>query len=211
MDYKSRPGAAKLRVLVPFSVRVPASLSEWRPAFCAINNRCPSAARPRPRPGRDRSRGVYSPGAFPDESVSVNEIVSCIILVLFSAAAAATGAAYQAGQAGYAVAAPTTAAAAATYGTQRPAGYETAYQAATNPGTYAAVGTGTTPAYEYGYGENGEGFWVWFCLSCAPVLQDKLPQVTQQGTTRPLPLPSPPLMRPPTRRGPQLSRKDRPR
>ncbi|GJQ85833.1 putative zinc ion binding protein [Trypoxylus dichotomus] len=67
-------------------------------------------------------------------------------------AAAATGAAYQAGQAGYAVATPATAAAAATYGTQRPAGYETAYQAATTPGTYAAVGTGTTPAYEYGYG-----------------------------------------------------------
>ncbi|XP_022919912.1 zinc finger RNA-binding protein isoform X2 [Onthophagus taurus] len=68
-------------------------------------------------------------------------------------AAAATGAAYQAGQAGYAVATPATAAAAATYGTQRPAGYETAYQAAAaTPGTYAAVGTGTTPAYEYGYG-----------------------------------------------------------
>ncbi|XP_017781830.1 PREDICTED: zinc finger RNA-binding protein isoform X2 [Nicrophorus vespilloides] len=69
-----------------------------------------------------------------------------------AAAAAATGAAYQAGQAGYAVAAPASAAAAATYGTQRPTGYETAYQAATTPATYAAVGTGTTPAYEYGYG-----------------------------------------------------------
>lgn len=69
-------------------------------------------------------------------------------------AAAATGAAYQASQAGYAVAAPATAAAAATYGTQRPAGYDTAYQAAAaTPGTYAAVGTATTPAYEYGYGE----------------------------------------------------------
>ncbi|XP_018334589.1 zinc finger RNA-binding protein [Agrilus planipennis] len=68
-------------------------------------------------------------------------------------AAAATGAAYQAGQAGYAVAAPVTAAA-ATYGTQRAAGYDTAYQAAaaTPAATYAAVGTGTTPAYEYGYG-----------------------------------------------------------
>ncbi|KAB0802465.1 hypothetical protein PPYR_04651 [Photinus pyralis] len=66
-------------------------------------------------------------------------------------AAAATGAAYQAGQAGYAVTAPATAAA-ATYGTQRPAGYDTAYQAAATPGTYAAVGTGAAPAYEYGYG-----------------------------------------------------------
>lgn len=71
----------------------------------------------------------------------------------FYRAAAATGAAYQAGQAGYAVAAPATAAAAAaTYGTQRPAGYETAYQTAATPATYAAVGTGTTPGYEYGYG-----------------------------------------------------------
>ncbi|XP_045468290.1 zinc finger RNA-binding protein isoform X4 [Harmonia axyridis] len=72
--------------------------------------------------------------------------------------AQATGAAYQAAsQAGYAVAAPATAAAAATYGTQRPAGYDTAaYQAAAAaaaPGaTYAAVSTGATPAYEYGYG-----------------------------------------------------------
>ncbi|XP_045468303.1 zinc finger RNA-binding protein isoform X16 [Harmonia axyridis] len=71
--------------------------------------------------------------------------------------AQATGAAYQAAsQAGYAVAAPATAAAAATYGTQRPAGYDTAaYQAAAAaaaPGaTYAAVSTGATPAYEYGY------------------------------------------------------------
>ncbi|XP_044756419.1 zinc finger RNA-binding protein isoform X7 [Coccinella septempunctata] len=70
--------------------------------------------------------------------------------------AQATGAAYQAAsQAGYAVAAPATAAA-ATYGTQRPAGYDTAaYQAAAAaaaPGaTYAAVSTGATPAYEYGY------------------------------------------------------------
>ncbi|GLV44025.1 Zinc-finger protein at 72D [Carabus blaptoides fortunei] len=64
--------------------------------------------------------------------------------------AAATGAAYQAGQAGYAVApAPT----AAGYGTQRAAtGYDTTYQAAATQGTYAAVGTGTTTAYEYGYG-----------------------------------------------------------
>ena len=69
--------------------------------------------------------------------------------------ATATGAAYQAGQAGYAVAAPATAAAAAaTYGTQRAAGYDTAYQAAAaTQGTYAAVGTGATPAYEYGYGK----------------------------------------------------------
>ncbi|XP_068911922.1 zinc finger RNA-binding protein isoform X2 [Tenebrio molitor] len=69
--------------------------------------------------------------------------------------ATATGAAYQAGQAGYAVAAPATAAAAAaTYGTQRAAGYDTAYQAAAaTQGTYAAVGTGATPAYEYGYGQ----------------------------------------------------------
>lgn len=71
--------------------------------------------------------------------------------------ATATGAAYQAGQAGYAVAAPATAAAAAaaaTYGTQRAAGYDTAYQAAAaaSQGTYAAVSTGATPAYEYGYG-----------------------------------------------------------
>ncbi|KAJ8980347.1 hypothetical protein NQ317_019234 [Molorchus minor] len=68
--------------------------------------------------------------------------------------ATATGAAYQAGQAGYAVATPATAAAAATYGTQRAAGYDTAYQAAAaSQGTYAAVGTGATPAYEYGYGQ----------------------------------------------------------
>ncbi|CAG9863794.1 unnamed protein product [Phyllotreta striolata] len=67
----------------------------------------------------------------------------------------ATTGAYQAGQAGYAVAAPATAAAAATYGTQRPTGYDTAYQAAAaTPGTYAAVGTAPTPAYEYGYGQN---------------------------------------------------------
>ncbi|XP_065169843.1 zinc finger RNA-binding protein isoform X2 [Atheta coriaria] len=66
-------------------------------------------------------------------------------------AAAATGTAYQTAQTGYAVAAPATAAAAASYNTQRP-GYETAYQAAATPATYAAVGTGTTPAYEYGYG-----------------------------------------------------------
>lgn len=77
------------------------------------------------------------------------------IFVFFSATA--TGAAYQAGQAGYAVAAPATAAAAAaaaTYGTQRAAGYDTAYQAAAaaSQGTYAAVSTGATPAYEYGYG-----------------------------------------------------------
>ncbi|CAH0552579.1 unnamed protein product [Brassicogethes aeneus] len=68
--------------------------------------------------------------------------------------ATATGAAYQAGQAGYAVAAPATAAA-ATYGTQRAPGYDTAYQAAAaSQGTYAAVGTGATPAYEYGYEAN---------------------------------------------------------
>ncbi|XP_044263086.1 zinc finger RNA-binding protein isoform X1 [Tribolium madens] len=68
--------------------------------------------------------------------------------------ATATGAAYQPGQAGYAVAAPATAAA-ATYGTQRAATYDTAYQAAAaaGQGTYAAVGTGATPAYEYGYGQ----------------------------------------------------------
>ncbi|KAL3278474.1 hypothetical protein HHI36_013793 [Cryptolaemus montrouzieri] len=71
--------------------------------------------------------------------------------------AQATGAAYQAAsQAGYAVATPATAAAAATYGTQRPAGYDTAaYQAAAAAAapaaTYAAVSTGATPAYEYGY------------------------------------------------------------
>lgn len=72
--------------------------------------------------------------------------------------ATATGAAYQAGQAGYAVAAPATAAAAAaTYGTQRAAGYDTAYQAAAaTQGTYAAVGTGATPAYEYGYGKRNK-------------------------------------------------------
>ncbi|KAK9874750.1 hypothetical protein WA026_005561 [Henosepilachna vigintioctopunctata] len=73
--------------------------------------------------------------------------------------AQATGAAYQAAsQAGYAVATPATAAAAAaTYGTQRPTGYDTAaYQAAAAaaaPGaTYAAVSTGGTPSYDYGYG-----------------------------------------------------------
>ncbi|XP_056642994.1 zinc finger RNA-binding protein isoform X2 [Diorhabda sublineata] len=66
----------------------------------------------------------------------------------------ATTGAYQAGQAGYAVATPATAAA-ATYGTQRATGYDTAYQAAAaaSQGTYAAVGTGATPAYEYGYGQ----------------------------------------------------------
>ncbi|XP_060523725.1 zinc finger RNA-binding protein isoform X2 [Cylas formicarius] len=69
--------------------------------------------------------------------------------------ATATQAAYQAGQAGYAVAAAPATAAAATYGTQRAAaGYDTAYQAAAaTQGTYAAVGTGATPAYEYGYGQ----------------------------------------------------------
>lgn len=53
-----------------------------------------------------------------------------------AAAAAATGAAYQAGQAaGYAVA---PAPAAAGYGAQRPAtGYDTTYQAAATQGTYA--------------------------------------------------------------------------
>ncbi|KAG5884871.1 hypothetical protein JTB14_025036 [Gonioctena quinquepunctata] len=69
--------------------------------------------------------------------------------------AAATGAAYQTGQAGYAVASPATAAAAATYGNQRatydPAAYQAA--AAASQGTYAAVGTGATPTYEYGYGQ----------------------------------------------------------
>ncbi|XP_072394749.1 zinc finger RNA-binding protein-like isoform X3 [Diabrotica undecimpunctata] len=67
----------------------------------------------------------------------------------------ATTGAYQAGQAGYAVATPATAAAAATYGTQRPTSYDTAYQAAAaaSQGTYAAVGTTATPAYEYGYGQ----------------------------------------------------------
>lgn len=74
--------------------------------------------------------------------------------IFFYFSATATGAAYQAGQAGYAVATPATAAAAATYGTQRAAGYDTAYQAAAaSQGTYAAVGTGATPAYEYGYGK----------------------------------------------------------
>ncbi|XP_076255875.1 zinc-finger protein 72D isoform X3 [Rhynchophorus ferrugineus] len=68
--------------------------------------------------------------------------------------ATATGAAYQAGQPGYAVAAAPATAAAATYGTQRATGYDTAYQAAAaTQGTYAAVGTGATPAYEYGYGQ----------------------------------------------------------
>ena len=44
---------------------------------------------------------------------------------------ATTGAAYQAGQpTGYAVAAAPATAAAATYGTQRAAGHDTAYQAA---------------------------------------------------------------------------------
>ncbi|KAH1006036.1 hypothetical protein HUJ04_006917 [Dendroctonus ponderosae] len=66
---------------------------------------------------------------------------------------ATTGAAYQAGQS-YTVAASPASAAAATYGTQRPAGYHAAYQAgAPGQGTYAAVGTGGTPAYEYGYGQ----------------------------------------------------------
>ncbi|KAL1489386.1 hypothetical protein ABEB36_014291 [Hypothenemus hampei] len=68
--------------------------------------------------------------------------------------ATATGAAYQAGQPGYAVAAAPATAAAATYNTQRAAGYDPAYQtAAAAQGTYAAVGTGGTPAYEYGYGQ----------------------------------------------------------
>ncbi|XP_050313597.1 zinc finger RNA-binding protein 2 isoform X2 [Anthonomus grandis grandis] len=63
-----------------------------------------------------------------------------------------TGAAYQAaGQPGYTVAAAPAPGAAATYGAQRPAGYDTAYQTAAQ-GTYAAVG-GATPAYEYGYGQ----------------------------------------------------------
>ncbi|ENN72171.1 hypothetical protein YQE_11227, partial [Dendroctonus ponderosae] len=69
---------------------------------------------------------------------------------------ATTGAAYQAGQP-YAVAASPASAAAATYGTQRAAGYDAAYQAGAPgqvfQGTYAAVGTGGTPAYEYGYGQ----------------------------------------------------------
>ncbi|CAG9768765.1 unnamed protein product [Ceutorhynchus assimilis] len=69
--------------------------------------------------------------------------------------ATATGAAYQAGQPGYAVAASPATAAAATYGTQRAAGYDSAYQtAAAAQGTYATVGTGATPAYEYGYGQS---------------------------------------------------------
>lgn len=88
-------------------------------------------------------------------------------MLLVSYSAQATGAAYQAAsQAGYAVAAPATAAAAATYGTQRPAGYDTAaYQAAAAaaaPGaTYAAVSTGATPAYEYGYGKIRYNNTIW--------------------------------------------------
>ncbi|XP_028151375.1 zinc finger RNA-binding protein isoform X2 [Diabrotica virgifera virgifera] len=62
--------------------------------------------------------------------------------------AAATGAAYQAGQAGYAVATP--ASAAATYGT-RATGYETTYQA--QPTAYATVGTPGATSYDYGYGQ----------------------------------------------------------
>ncbi|XP_056642974.1 zinc finger RNA-binding protein-like isoform X4 [Diorhabda carinulata] len=59
--------------------------------------------------------------------------------------AAATGAAYQTGQAGYAVATP--ASAAATYGTR--AGYETPYQA--QQAAYATVGTAGAASYDYGY------------------------------------------------------------
>ncbi|CAG9864119.1 unnamed protein product [Phyllotreta striolata] len=59
--------------------------------------------------------------------------------------AAATGAAYQTGQAGYAVATPVSAA--ATYGTPRATGYETAYQ------TPQAYGTASAPSYDYGYGQ----------------------------------------------------------
>lgn len=58
--------------------------------------------------------------------------------------AAATGAAYQTGQAGYAVATPVSAA--ATYGTPRATGYETAYQ------TPQAYGTPAATSYDYGYG-----------------------------------------------------------
>ncbi|XP_056642971.1 zinc finger RNA-binding protein-like isoform X2 [Diorhabda carinulata] len=61
--------------------------------------------------------------------------------------AAATGAAYQTGQAGYAVATP--ASAAATYGTR--AGYETPYQA--QQAAYATVGTAGAASYDYGYGQ----------------------------------------------------------
>ncbi|CAH1107335.1 unnamed protein product [Psylliodes chrysocephalus] len=57
--------------------------------------------------------------------------------------AAATGAAYQTGQAGYAVATPVSAA--ATYGTPRATGYETAYQ------TPQAYGTPAATSYDYGY------------------------------------------------------------
>lgn len=49
--------------------------------------------------------------------------------------AAATGAAYQATQTGYAVA---PAATAASYGTQRAPAYDQAYQAAATQGTYAS-------------------------------------------------------------------------
>jgi len=55
--------------------------------------------------------------------------------IFLNFSAAATGAAYPATQAGYAVAPAT---AAATYGTQRAAGYDpAAYQAAATQGTYA--------------------------------------------------------------------------
>lgn len=51
-----------------------------------------------------------------------------MVIEISNYSATATGAAYQAGQPGYAVAAPATAA--ATYGTQRAPGYEAAYQTA---------------------------------------------------------------------------------
>lgn len=54
--------------------------------------------------------------------------------MIFYYSAAATGAAYPTAQTGYAVA---PAATAATYGAQRPPGYDQAYQAAATQGTYA--------------------------------------------------------------------------
>uniref|UniRef100_A0A6B2EGK9 Zinc finger RNA-binding protein n=1 Tax=Phlebotomus kandelakii TaxID=1109342 RepID=A0A6B2EGK9_9DIPT len=63
--------------------------------------------------------------------------------------AAATGAAYPATQAGYV---PATA---ATYGAQRPAGYD--YQATATQGSYASTGA-PAPTYDYGYGRPAQSY-----------------------------------------------------
>uniref|UniRef100_A0A182JQR3 DZF domain-containing protein n=1 Tax=Anopheles christyi TaxID=43041 RepID=A0A182JQR3_9DIPT len=67
----------------------------------------------------------------------------------------ASGTAYPQTQTGYAVA-PAPTAAAATYGTARPAGYDQAYQTAATPGTYATTATAAT--YDYGYGRTTQTY-----------------------------------------------------